>query len=54
MGEQAPDFCALPSIFTSGLPSPLIDHHTYSPLQEFSVNPSVKRQDTRREHQEAE
>ncbi|KIJ09994.1 hypothetical protein PAXINDRAFT_172261, partial [Paxillus involutus ATCC 200175] len=53
-GQTMPDVCALLSTFLSSLPSPLIDPHIYSALWQWSVKPSVKREDARREQQEGE
>ncbi|KAF9218737.1 hypothetical protein BS17DRAFT_790792 [Gyrodon lividus] len=53
-GQTMPDVCALLSTFISSLPSPLVDPHIYSALWQWSVKPSVKREDARREQQESE
>ena len=49
-----PDICALLSTFISSLPSPLLDAHIYSALWHWSVKPSAKREDARRDRQEEE
>lgn len=49
-----PDICALLSTFISGLPSPLLGTHIYSALWHWSIKPSVKREDARRDQQEEE
>ncbi|KAH0828871.1 hypothetical protein J3R83DRAFT_2258 [Lanmaoa asiatica] len=53
-GQAMPDICALLSTFISSLPSPLLDAHIYSALWHWSVKPSVKREDARRDRQEEE
>ncbi|KIJ63537.1 hypothetical protein HYDPIDRAFT_168366 [Hydnomerulius pinastri MD-312] len=53
-GQMMPDVCALLSTFISSLPGPLLDPHLYSALWQWSVKPSVKREDARREQQEWE
>lgn len=53
-GQAMPDICALLSTFISSLPSPLLDTHIYSALWQWSVKPSVKREDARRDQQEEE
>ena len=49
-----PDVCALLSTFISSLPSPLLDPQIYSALWQWSIKPSVKREDARRDRQEEE
>ena len=49
-----PDICALLSTFISSLPTPLLDPPIYSALWHWSVKPSVKREDARRDKQEEE
>ncbi|KAG8220575.1 hypothetical protein J3R82DRAFT_3309 [Butyriboletus roseoflavus] len=53
-GQAMPDICALLSTFISSLPIPLLDAHIYSALWHWSVKPSVKREDARRDQQEEE
>ncbi|KAG9308581.1 hypothetical protein JVU11DRAFT_11685 [Chiua virens] len=53
-GQAMPDICALLSTFISSLPSPLLDVQIYSALWHWSVKPSVKREDARRDRQEEE
>ncbi|KAF8131800.1 Rho GTPase activation protein [Boletus edulis] len=53
-GQAMPDICALLSTFISSLPAPLLDPQTYSALWHWSVKPSVKREDVRRDRQEEE
>ena len=49
-----PDICALLSTFISSLPTPLLEPHIYSALWHWSIKPSVKRDDARRDRQEEE
>ncbi|KAF9236012.1 hypothetical protein BU15DRAFT_23820, partial [Melanogaster broomeanus] len=44
-GQAMPDICALLSTFISSLPSPLIDLPIYLALWQWSVGPSVTRED---------
>ena len=53
-GQAMPDVCALLSTFISSLPAPLLDAHIYSAFWHWSVKPSVKREDARRDRQEEE
>lgn len=53
-GQAMPDICALLSTFISSLPTPLLDAHIYSAFWHWSVKPSVKREDARRDRQEEE
>ncbi|KAF8551528.1 hypothetical protein OG21DRAFT_1486906 [Imleria badia] len=53
-GQAMPDVCALLSTFISSLPTPLLDPHIYSAFWQWSVKPSVKREDTRRDRHEEE
>jgi hypothetical protein len=53
-GQTMPDVCALLSTFISSLPSPLLDPQIYSALWQWSIKPSVKREDARRDRQEEE
>ena len=53
-GQSMPDICALLSTFISSLPSPLLEPPIYSALWHWSIKPSVKREDARRDKQEEE
>ena len=53
-GQAMPDVCALLSTFISSLPAPLLDANIYSAFWHWSVKPSVKREDARRDRQEEE
>ena len=53
-GQAMPDVCALLSTFISSLPTPLLDPHIYSAFWHWSVKPSVKREDARRDRHEEE
>lgn len=51
-GQSMPDICALLSTFVSSLPSPLLQPPIYSALWHWSVKPTVRREDARRDKQE--
>lgn len=53
-GQAMPDICALLSTFISSLPTPLLDLPIYTALWHWSVKPSAKRADARRDRQEEE
>ncbi|KAG2158670.1 uncharacterized protein EDB93DRAFT_1245901 [Suillus bovinus] len=53
-GQTMPDICAVLSTFISSLPHPLLDPKLYGGFWHWCVKPSVKREEVKRSHQDAE